>query len=232
MKRILFATVAIATLGLAQAANAADLPRRGAAMAPAPIYTAAPLFTWTGLYAGVNFGYGFGKFNGANGGTFGKADGGLVGATLGYNYQVGQTVFGLEGDYGYDGAKNTNIVPGRGLGAGVASASGKITDMLTARARLGYSVDRALLFVTGGYAGASVKTGIVDPTIPASFSNSSWRNGYALGGGLEYAFTQNISAKAEYVYTSFGSKTELSAPWMSTVGAHQNLVRGGVNYRF
>jgi outer membrane immunogenic protein len=232
MKRILFATAAIAAVGLAQTANAADLPRRSSAAAPAPIYSAAPLFTWTGVYAGVNFGYGFGKFNGTNGGTFGKADGGLVGATLGYNYQVGQALFGLEGDYGYDGAKNTNIVPGRGLGIGAASATGKMSDLLTARARLGYSVDRALLFVTGGYAGATVKTSVVDPTLPATFSSSAWRNGYALGGGLEYAFTQNISAKAEYLYTSFGSKTALAAPWTSNVGLHQNLIRGGVNYRF
>jgi outer membrane immunogenic protein len=231
MKRILFATVAIAALGAGQAAMAADLPGRSAAMAPSPIYT-SPIFTWTGFYAGVNFGYGSGKFNGANGGIFGKADGGVVGATLGYNYQVGQALLGVEGDYDFVSAKNTNIVTGRGFGIGAASATGKVSDMLTARARLGYSIDRALLFVTGGYAGASVKTSIVDPTIPASFSSSEWRNGYALGGGLEYAFTQNISAKAEYLYTSFGSKSSLSAPWVSNVGVHQNLIRGGVNYRF
>ena len=231
MKRILFATAAIAALGAGQAANAADLPGRNAAPAPA-VYGAAPIFTWTGVYAGVNFGYGAGKFKGTNGGTFGSPDGGVFGATLGYNYQVGQALFGLEGDYSYNGAKNTNGVPGLGLRPGAATATGKASDLLTARARLGYSVDRALLFVTGGYAGATVKTSVVDPTIPASFSSSGWRNGYALGAGLEYAFTQNISAKAEYLYANFGSKTAMSAPWASNVGLSENLIRGGVNYRF
>ena len=228
MKRILFATAAIAALGAAQVANAADLPRRTSATAPAPYAAPVPVFTWSGPYAGLNFGYGFGSFSN----TFGKADGGLIGATLGYNYQVGQAVFGLEGDYDYNGAKNSNMLAGRGLGTSSARTTGKISDMLTARARAGYAVDRALLFVTGGYAGATVKTTVVDPSIPASFANSSWRNGYALGGGLEYAFTQNVSAKAEYIYTSFSNKTQLAAPWTTNVGEHQSLVRGGVNYRF
>lgn len=232
MKRILFATAALAAFGAAQAANAADLPRRDT-MAPAPVYVApAPIFTWTGFYAGLNFGYGLGKFDRAGGGVFGKADGGVAGATLGYNYQVGQALFGLEGDYDWNGAKNTNSVAGRGLGLGAATATGKVTDLLTARARLGYTVDRALLFVTGGYAGATVKTSVVDPTLPNTFSSSDWRSGYALGGGLEYAFTQNISAKAEYLYTNLGSKTVLASPWTAPVGVHQNLIRGGLNYRF
>jgi outer membrane immunogenic protein len=231
MKRILFATTALAALGAAQAANAADLPRRDT-MAPAPVYTAAPLFTWTGAYAGLNFGYGLGKFDGAGGGVFGKADGATVGGTLGYNYQMGQILLGVEGDWGWDGAKNTNYVNGRGLGIGTATATGKVTDILTARGRLGYAVDRALLFVTGGYAGATVKTTLVDPTLPNSYSSSGWRSGYALGAGLEYAFTQNISAKAEYLYTDFGSKTVLAGPWAAPVGVHQSLIRGGLNYHF
>jgi outer membrane immunogenic protein len=233
MKRFLFAGVAIAALAAAQTASAADLPRRGAAAPPAPAYvSAAPIFSWAGVYAGLNAGYGFGSFRGAPSNLFGKANGALVGGTLGYNYQAGQVVFGVEGDYGFDGAKNTNLLPGRGIGVGTASATGKISDMLTARGRIGYSVERALLFATGGYAGATIKGTVVDPTLGATYSSSSWRNGYALGAGIEYAFTQNVSAKAEYLYTDFGKKSVFTAPWATNVGAHQSLVRGGVNYHF
>lgn len=229
--RTLFATAAVAVLAAAPA-SAADLPGRSAATAPAPVYSQAPLFTWTGFYAGVNAGYGFGGYRGPGGNNFGNANGGVIGGTLGYNYQAGNIVFGAEGDWDFNGTKSTRAIPGLGTLAGVATSQAQINNMLTARGRIGYAADRALLFVTGGYAGANLKGTITDPTIPATFSNSSWRNGYALGGGIEYAFTRNISAKAEYLYTSFGSKTEFAAPWASNVDAHQNLIRAGLNYHF
>ena len=64
-------------------------------------------------------------------------------------------------------------------------------------------MDRALLFVTGGYAGAEDQV-----SVPlAGISSTDWRSGGAFGGGIEYAFTNNISAKAEYIYAPFQSKT-------------------------
>jgi outer membrane immunogenic protein len=60
-------------------------------------------------------------------------------------------------------------------------------------------------------------------------SASDWHNGYALGAGMEYAITNNVSAKAEYLYTDLASKTDTG---VSRAGLTQNTVRMGVNYRF
>ena len=203
---------ALSVLALGNAAIAADLPRR--ATAPAPYVAQVPVFTWTGLYAGVNAGYGWGTQKGAADATFGKLDGAPVGGTVGYNYQMGQIVLGAEGDMDWSNAKNTN-------GAFVS----KQTSIGTARGRIGYAVDRVLLFTTGGYAG-----GAVDRTVGAA-SAKDWHNGYALGGGMEYAFTNNVSAKAEYLYTDLASKSDTAA-LPSRAGLTQNTVRMGVNYRF
>src|SRR6201999_3405809 len=91
MKKILLAAL---MAGVATSAFAADLPTRKAPPAPAPIYV-APAFTWTGFYLGVNGGYGVGN----DGKSFGNVDGGMVGGTAGYNYQLGQIVLGVEGDW-------------------------------------------------------------------------------------------------------------------------------------
>ena len=201
---------ALSVFALGSAAVAADLPRRS--VAPAPYVAPAPVFTWTGLYAGVNAGYAWGKPKGAADAAFGSIDGAQVGGTAGYNYQMGQIVLGMEGDMDWSNAKSTN-------GAFIS----KQTSIGTVRGRVGYAVDRVLLFTTGGYAG-----GAVERTVGAA-SASDWHNGYALGGGMEYAITNNVSAKAEYLYTDLASKTDTA---VSRAGLTQNTVRMGVNYRF
>jgi outer membrane immunogenic protein len=69
---------------------------------------------------------------------------------------------------------------------------------------------------------------------PGGFSTSqnTWRNGYALGGGVEYAFTDHISAKAEYLYTGLGSQTVYSGAVSARSSMNDSLVRVGLNYRF
>jgi outer membrane immunogenic protein len=200
---------ALSVLALGNATLAADLPRR--VTAPAPYVAQVPVFTWTGLYAGVNAGYGWATQKGAAGATFGKMDGAQVGGTVGYNYQMGQIVLGVEGDDAWNRARNTNV-----------GAISKSTNIATARGRIGYAVDRVLLFTTGGYAGGAIERN------GGAASASDWHNGYALGGGMEYAFTSNVSAKAEYLYTDLASKGDTAA----RAGLTQNTVRMGVNYRF
>ena len=203
---------ALSVLALGTAAVAADLPRR--ATAPTPYVASVPVFTWTGFYAGVNAGYGWGSQKGTADAAYGSLSGAQVGGTAGYNYQMGQIVLGMEGDWDWSNAKNTN-------GAYIS----KQTSIATARGRIGYAVDRVLLFTTGGYAG-----GNVERTFGAT-STSDWHNGYALGGGMEYAITNKVSAKAEYLYTDVSSKTD-AASLPSRAGLTQNTVRMGVNYRF
>lgn len=211
-------------------AKAADLPRRGDAPAPAPFMSPAPVFSWTGLYAGVNGGFAAGGFTRGGDFLFGKGNGGLIGGTLGYNHQFNNLVLGIEGDWGWSGIKGSNNAL-----AGPTFANSKITSLATARLRGGYAIDRALLFVTGGYAGGSVRSTLTDTSLPPgaqTFNTRSWNNGFALGAGVEYAFTKNVSAKLEYLHVNLADKPVFAPPWASTSGARQNIFRAGLNYRF
>ncbi len=207
MKNFLLAAL---MAGVATSALASDLPTRKAPPAPMMSYV-APAFSWTGFYVGVNGGWG----GGANS-AFGSPSGGLVGGTVGYNYQVGQFVAGLEGDLDWADLSNHGANP-----AGLYST--RIDTLLTTRARAGVALDRALLYVTGGYAGAEVNTNIA-----GWGSQNEWRNAGVIGAGLEYAFTNNISAKAEYLYAPFAGQT--------IDGQRSNLdlslIRAGLNYKF
>lgn len=211
MLKSLFAGVA-ATL-VAGAAVAADLPRRSGAVAPAPYFAAKP-FTWTGAYAGVNAGYGFGKFTKAARSTVGDADGVTLGATAGYNHQIQNVVLGAEADLGWA------QIDGK-----TGASQGKINALGTVRARAGYAADRALVYATAGYAGGNAKMS------QTGASESKWLNGYAVGGGIEYAFTDKITAKGEYLYHSLSSKSYF-ATGTTAAGAHVSTVRTGVNYKF
>jgi outer membrane immunogenic protein len=100
--------------------------------------------------------------------------------------------------------------------------------LATVRARAGFAVDRALLFVTGGYAGAEMNA-----SYAGIGSQSDWRSGGVIGGGLEYAFTDNISAKAEYLYAPFYDKSYFGGtPGAEKSGLDLSLVRAGLNYKF
>lgn len=208
MKKFL---VAALMAGVATSAFASDLPTRKAPPAPYPAYV-APAFTWTGFYVGVNGGYGVGN----GGGDFGNPSGGFIGGTAGYNYQIGQLVLGVEGDLDWADLHKS------GLNA-LTSYSSRVDSLFTARARVGYAVDRVLLYVTGGYAGAEDKV-----TLDGYGSQSDWRSGGVIGGGLEYAFTNNISAKAEYLYAPFADKTYLGEKSDLSL----SLIRAGLNYKF
>ncbi len=182
MKKFLFSGAALAVLALATPAFAADMPSRG------PVYKAAPaatLFNWTGFYIGAHGGYGWGDFGGAS------PEGGFGGGQIGVNYQFAPNwVWGVEADVSGSGVKDDF------LGASVK------TDVFgTARLRLGYTVDRTMIYGTGGLAWADTKLndGLV--------SNSQTNFGWTIGGGLEYAFAPNWTAKVEYLYADYGRDT-------------------------
>ena len=226
MNMFAFGGAVLAVVAGASGALAADLPGRRAAPAPQSFLAPTPVYNWTGFYAGVNGGVDFASF-GKGRGFFGKSTGGLIGGTAGYNYQVNQFVAGVEGDWDYSSAsKRRTPLPG-------VTTTAKISSIATARVRLGYAADRALVYVTGGYAGAQIKNSIADPARGIFASQGNFRNGYALGGGIEYAFTNNISAKAEYIYTAFQKKTV--APGTVDVASSSpsaSIIRAGLNYKF
>ena len=221
MKRAFQSMAAIVVFAAAaQTAFAADLPRR-----PPPDYpTKAPplrAFDWTGFYVGVNGGYGWGTSRydfGAAGINRFNVNGGLVGGTIGYNYQFGQTVLGIEGDIDW-----ADINGSAACVAGLCQT--KVDWLSTVRGRLGYAIDRFMPFVTAGAAFGDVKA-----NIPGLGSQSNTQAGWTVGGGAEYAFAPNWTVKAEYLYVDLGKFN------CNTCGANvkfnENIVRAGLNYKF
>ncbi len=225
MKKVLIAAIGGAAISFASLAQAADLPYdRGAPSS----YDYPPAFTWTGLYLGANFGFGFGGFNGYGANYFGDSPmGGALGLTAGYNFQSGNLLAGVEGDYAW-----SHISDSATYYRGVTS-SGTVQNIDTVRARFGYAMDRVLIYGTGGYAGGNVRGVLNNAPASAVADQSFYANGFTLGFGAEYAITPHITAKAEYLYVALGSNTYFnSTPNVSSAGANLNLLRGGLNYKF
>jgi outer membrane immunogenic protein len=208
------------------AAHAADL-QRGPYKAPA--YVAPAYANWTGFYAGINAGYGFGKSNWDVPAVSPTPKGFVGGVTLGFNYQTGVWVWGLEGDVDYSDMKGDTT-----CGAGTCET--KNSWLATTRGRIGYAGwNNFLPYITGGAAFGDIKA--TSPSGSASKTNVGW----TVGGGLEYAMWSNWSVKAEYLYYDLGT-TSLFMPdllgrvpptfQIHTVDFKGNIARGGVNYRF
>jgi outer membrane immunogenic protein len=222
-------------------AFAADLPRRSYAPSPQPSY-AAPVqsaYNWTGFYAGVNAGYAWGSFGDVGNVSFGKPSGFTLGGTLGYNHQFNNGfLLGAEGDLNWLNAKSSSsvgiVAAGGPVGAVPAYYTGEMNWLWTARARAGFAIERAMLFGTLGYAGANIEERFSQPgaTTPQSASTSGAHHGWAAGLGIEYAFTNTLSMKAEYLYASLGKKTVFAAPYTTKVDPGLSIVRMGVNYHF
>jgi outer membrane immunogenic protein len=215
MKKLLLASVGMLALGVASA-SAADIARRPPLVAQ-PVYVAP--FSWTGAYVGINGGYGWGNSSFSTpfpSGSF-NTSGGLVGGTLGYNWQVNQIVFGVEGDL------DASWIKGSGTCAGL-SCQTKNTWLGTVRGRLGYAVDRFMPYVTGGLA-----VGDINNTITGIGSANETKAGWTAGGGLEYAINGPWSVKAEYLYVDLGRGGAIGG---SNAKFQTNIVRAGLNYRF
>jgi outer membrane immunogenic protein len=221
MKKILLAGASALAVLTAGAAIAADIPSRRAAPL-APIYN-APAFTWTGLYVGANAGYSFGRFT-RDGRLFEDPNGISGGGQIGYNYQIGQFVVGLEADLQ---AADLKANGGLTLPAG---SSAKVDYFGTVRGRLGITAfERALIYVTGGYAYGQGKL-----SIPLRGSDDNMHSGYALGAGVEYALTNNWTVRGEYMYVDLTEKTYNGSTglFVGRSGAEFSTVRAGVNYKF
>jgi outer membrane immunogenic protein len=234
MKKLLLSTVAI--LGLATAAQAADLPRRMAPAAPAPVF--APVYNWSGFYAGVQVGYAWGddqttEFATLTGLPTGfsagfSPDGVVGGVHAGANYQMGMFVLGVEGDIEATG------VSGGYRNLGLTGTDFDIAWQASMRVRAGVAFDRFLVYATGGLAYADLEHTYVNGFVTEKSSGGEW--GYTIGAGVEYAFTQNLTARVEYRYTAFDTTTNASVVAFPGFSYSQepefHTVRGGVSYKF
>jgi outer membrane immunogenic protein len=221
MKRLCLALIGL--MALAGTAAAADLSRP----APAPYYKAPPAFVpynWTGFYVGINGGGAIGSSSWNSNGSR-NISGGLVGGTVGYNYQIGQAVWGVEGDIDWADINGTATNATCPLGCKTSD-----TWLSTVRGRLGYAADRFMPFVTGGLA-----VGDIRASTPGFGTASATNAGWTIGGGLEAALVQNWTAKVEYLYVDLGNfncGVSCGAGVTNNVSFHTNVLRAGLNYRF
>jgi outer membrane immunogenic protein len=213
-------------------------------------YAAAAPFSWLGLYGGLHVGGAWANTTATDTGGvniindyWSAAPSGVVaGAQLGYNWRTGPVLYGLEGDLGYlglAGNATTSYIP-----LGYDTSTNTDTGFyMTARGRLGVIINQYLLYATGGYFGADTTVSIYGactsllacgaPTVQGS--NSSFRNGWTIGGGLEAEMGGNWTAKLEYLYYDLGSTTVTTTvggidTW--TLDTSGSLVRAGLNFRF
>jgi outer membrane immunogenic protein len=222
MRTILASLGFAALVGFAGAASAADIPRRPAPPpAQAPYF--APAYNWTGFYIGINAGGAWGTSRWDSATSF-DVSGGLVGGTLGYNWQSGPFVFGVEGDIDWaDISGSTNAA----CPLGCRTENGWLG---TARGRIGYAFDRFLPYVTGGLAFGDIKA-----STPGFAGGSSTRTGWTAGAGLEFALAGNWTAKVEYLYVDLGSFNcglNCGAFTPDNVSFKTNILRAGLNFRF
>ncbi|MBO1906903.1 porin family protein [Microvirga sp. 3-52] len=225
---LLAATAALAIA--ASTAHAADLPGR---YSPAPAYNALPVFTWTGFYAGLNAGYGW---NVGDSRYYdpafrnGKRSGGFIGgAQAGYNYQFGMFVGGLETDLQYAAVGN------KGASYGTTYYPGDSDGFFgTIRARVGVAFDRALVYGTGGFAYGDIGGNRGYDPLLGYHSGDEVNWGWTLGGGVEYAITNNFTAKVEGLYVDLDTKDNYTLGGRVNVDrdAEFGVLRAGVNYKF
>jgi outer membrane immunogenic protein len=218
MRKLLLASVGILALGIT-AASAADLGPVRQPIVKAPVYV-PPVWSWAGPYIGINGGYGFGRsdFSSpfASGGF--DANGAMVGGTLGYNWQFGQTVLGLEGDIDWSDMSGSSPC------GGVTTCDVRNDWLGTVRGRLGYSFDRIMPYITGGLAVGNIKT-----SIGGVGSADETKAGWTVGGGIEAHISGPWTAKLEYLHVDLGRGASIAG---SDAKFHADIVRAGLNYKF
>jgi outer membrane immunogenic protein len=221
-RSLLLVSVILSLAG--SAAYAADMPVKAY-----PRYTEpAPVFSWTGFYAGLNAGYGWANVSVAGAGTDSKLNGFIGGGQLGYNWQTGAFVFGVEGDFQYSAQKHSDSATVPLIGT--VSVDQKIPWFATARARLGYAPGPWMLYVTGGAAWVNYKLAV--SALGVTAEDSTTKMGWTLGGGVEWMFMPAWSVKLEYLYIDTGNRSTTLFGTTFDARAKDNIVRVGLNYHF
>lgn len=246
MRKTFFAAMALGVLMLGET-QAADMPIKAPAVAPAA-------FSWTGFYIGVHGGAGWGtktwrdaffdtdtgpgpQFDPGPLGSY-NVNGFIAGGQIGYNWQAGWVLFGIEADASWANLKGGNFCI-----AETNQCSSEVKAFGTITGRLGgIFLDRALLYVKGGAAWVheehTLSLFFDGPDVDIATTNSKTRWGWTVGTGIEVAFTANWSGKIEYNYLDFGKGSiDFSYPTQDLIvhfPIDQNLhvVKFGVNYRW
>jgi outer membrane immunogenic protein len=239
MQKVLVMAI-VGTAFVGTPAIAADMPARMPVKA-APV---EPIWNWAGFYVGGHFGYGWAfpeiteDTTGARVGNPPRPRGILGGAQLGYNWQAGRWVYGIEGDFTWSDVKGRSTCS---TPAGLQTCQGLPDQYSTITGRVGYAADRMLYYVKGGgawmgekFKELDISTGVCAGT-PCTGSNATW--GWTIGAGAEYAIDPHWSARLEYDYLDFPKNEAVH----TSNGTSSNffhltrtfsLIKLGLNYRF
>jgi outer membrane immunogenic protein len=224
-----------------------------AVKAPAPPPVAA--YSWTGCYVGVEGGGSWGRIrstsngtnNGVDNGTAGAfkvgsdISGGLVGGTLGCNYQVNRWVFGIEGDGSWSGERGSSFLVAPTFNPAFREDVSQ-SWIATIRGRVGFAVTpTVLLYGTAGGAFADLTIHEFNPTGAGGALTGATEthqfSGWTAGGGIEWGFAPSWSAKLEYLYMDLGRQnffatTATGCCTFQSTRLTDNILRAGINYRF
>ena len=231
MKKVLLATVSVLALGDTAAVAAPPTP-----------------MTWTGFYVGAQGGFA------ANRGSFtplgpdipdslvlgqsytANRTGATLGVLGGYNYQMANYVFGVEGDWNWVGAKASSVISGGGPATTIGF---DVRWLATVRGRLGFTTGATLFYVTGGVAFADVNNSsfsLIPGGTNTDIVDNTTRVGWTVGGGIEYMFAPHWTARVEGRYIDLGNHSLTYANGAGTYrGEFRNsLVTGtvGLAYKF
>jgi outer membrane immunogenic protein len=213
MKKFLVAGIAAVAFYSAPAL-AADMPVK------APVYKAAaePMFNWSGFYVGGHAGYGWEDVKWENIGTSGffspigstfdnSPKGALGGVQVGFNWQNGVWVFGVEGSFSWGDLNKTSTSPSLSSPT-TDNFSSKISNIYTVTGRVGFNNGPWLPYVKAGFAGADVKTAFMSTRFLGVVAEASRQHtGWTVGAGLEYLLSPNWSVGLEYNFIDLSTKT-------------------------
>jgi outer membrane immunogenic protein len=255
MRRNMLATTALTTsatlvTGAALAANL-NLPVK-APPAPPP-----PQLSWNGCYIGGNAGGAWtsidqsvttaSPFAVTTFDSSGRDTSFTGGGQLGCNWQVNPNwVAGLEGDINYLHASRSQTFNFRGTGGEDTVQTTQLRWLATVRGRFGYAWGPSLLYATGGLALGDVKSSVTATDVGSALvtfagSSSETRAGWTVGAGYEYAFSDRVSLKLEYLHFDLGgvhynaprvAAAGTAAPWTASANVSGDIVRAGINYKF
>ena len=211
LKKLLLGSVAAAAIS--STALAADAVVEAPAPPPQAV-EAAPVFSWAGGYVGAFGGYGWGNgdFYDGVGSASDDFDGGRFGGFAGWNFDVGSNIIvGVEGDLNSDWNENSygDVDVKTGLNGSV-------------RGRVGYAMDRALLYAAGGWTATNFS---VDGP---GFGEDKMLNGWTLGAGFDYAVTDQLFTRVEYRYNDYAEKNILGVD----TDFNQHVVNVGLGLKF
>lgn len=262
MKKIVIAAASVCLLGNAPVYSAdlvdtTQVPYMNEGFAP---------FSWTGFYFGASSGYGIGGDSNVNskgqlganianiatGARPGSVDlqrNGFMGAAqVGYNWQKGSIVYGLEADIAFTNIDDKRDFVTPQIATGLAQSNivkSELEYLGTVRGRLGYASDRTLLYGTAGlaYGGTRASFDMFAPSGVRQFTDSASdaKFGYAVGAGVEYAVTDHFTLKTEYLYyrlekeklnVSAIAGTGVAGGYDSSFRNDAHLLRVGLNYKF